>query len=144
MAFRDRLLREFGDNMTVYKSDEAGRLDIKQLMSAASDDSIFYVCGPGGLIDAVVETAAELGIDPARIRFERFVATVAADQTMLEAGVESPYNCKAGNCKSCAVKVLDGEPDHRDSALSSAEREDYRLICPCVSRAKGDRLSLDI
>lgn len=168
MAFRDRLLREFGDNMAVYKSDEAGRLDIKQLMSAASDDSIFYVCGPGGLIDAVVETAAELGIDPARIRFERFIATVAADarpiqvelrrsgkqiavaadqtilDAMLEAGVESPYSCKAGNCKSCAVKVLDGEPDHRDSALSSAEREDYRLICPCVSRAKGDRLSLDI
>ena len=39
------------------------------------------------------------------------------------------------DCKSCAVKVLAGEPDHRDSALSTAEREEHRLMCPCVSRA---------
>ncbi|TDJ25609.1 MAG: 2Fe-2S iron-sulfur cluster binding domain-containing protein, partial [Gammaproteobacteria bacterium] len=53
-------------------------------------------------------------------------------------------SCKAGNCKSCAVKVLSGEPDHRDSALSTLEREEQRLMCPCVSRATGDHLVLDI
>jgi hypothetical protein len=42
------------------------------------------------------------------------------------------------------VKVLDGEPDHRDSALSNAEREQDRLFCPCISRAQGDELVLDI
>ena len=168
MAFRDRLIREFDDTMTVYRSDVDERLDLEKMMSAASDDSIFYVCGPGSLIDAVVSVGSKLNIDSQRIRFERFAATVAAnakpiqvelqrsgkhlevsaDQTildaMLEAGVESPYSCKAGNCKSCAVKVLDGEPDHRDSALSTAEKEDYQLMCPCVSRAKGHHLKLDI
>ena len=168
MAFRDRLIREFGDDLTVYRSDEDERIEIEQVMSAAPDDSIFYVCGPGALIDAVVNTGADLNIDPHRIRFERFVATVAADarpiqielrrsgrqlqvaadqtilDAMIEAGVESPHSCKAGNCKSCVVKVLDGEPEHRDSALSVAEREDYQLMCPCVSRAKGDHLALDV
>jgi ferredoxin-NADP reductase/predicted pyridoxine 5'-phosphate oxidase superfamily flavin-nucleotide-binding protein len=168
MAFRDRLLREFGEDMSVYRGDKGERLELKQMISAASDETIFYVCGPGSLIDAVVNVAAELNIDPERVRFERFVATVAADarpiqvelrlsgkmlevaadQTilaaMLEAGVDSPYSCKAGNCKSCAVKVLSGEPDHRDSALSTAERDDYQLMCPCVSRAKGDHLALEI
>jgi ferredoxin-NADP reductase len=168
MAFRDRLLREFGEDITVYRSDEDERLEIEKVMSAATDDSIFYVCGPGSLIDAVVNLGAELNIDPHRIRFERFVATVAADarpiqielrrsgkqlevaadqtilDAMIEAGVDSPYSCKAGNCKSCVVKVLDGEPEHRDSALSTAEREDYQLMCPCVSRARSDHLVLDV
>ena len=168
MAFRDRLQREFGNELAIYSSADDEHLDIEQVLSTAPDDAIIYVCGPGGLIDAVVKVAAELNIDPSKVRFERFVATVAADariiqvelrrsgkqievaadqtilDAMLDAGVAAAYSCKAGNCKSCAVKVLDGEPDHRDSALSSAERKDYQMMCPCVSRAKGDHLSLDI
>jgi len=168
MAFRDRLQREFGNDLTIYSAADEERLDIAQVLSCMPDEAIVYVCGPGGLIDAVVNVAAELNIDPKRVRFERFVATVAADarpiqvelrrsgrqievaadqtilDAMLDAGVDSPYSCKAGNCKSCAVKVLDGEPDHMDSALSTAEKEDYSLMCPCVSRAKGEHLSLDI
>jgi hypothetical protein len=42
------------------------------------------------------------------------------------------------------VKLLDGEPDHRDSTLSATEREQDKLFCPCVSRAQGDKLVLDI
>ncbi len=168
MAFRDRLIRELGDELTVYSSADDERLDIEQVLSTAPDNAIVYVCGPGRLIDAVVDVAAKLNFDPDRIRFERFGATinldarpiqvelrrsgkqieVAADRSildaMLEAGVDSPYSCKAGNCKSCAVELLDGEAEHRDSALSTTEREDYRLFCPCVSRARGDYLALDI
>jgi ferredoxin-NADP reductase/predicted pyridoxine 5'-phosphate oxidase superfamily flavin-nucleotide-binding protein len=168
MAFRDRLVREFKTEMTVYSSLEQERLNIERVLNDAPDNAVIYVCGPGRLIDAVVRVAGELQIEPERIRFERFGATmsadarpiqldlrrsgkqieVAADQTildaMLEAGVDSAFSCRAGNCKSCAVKVLDGEPEHRDSALSMTERSDYQLFCPCVSRAKSDRLVLDI
>lgn len=73
---------------------------------------------------------------------------VAADQTILdavlEAGVETPFSCRVGSCKFCAVKVLEGEPDHQDTALTEAEREVGQLMCPCVSRAKGEHLVLDI
>jgi ferredoxin-NADP reductase len=168
MAFRDRLQREFGDDLTIYSSADGERMDIARVLSSMPVEAIIYVCGPGGLIDAVARVATELNVDPERVRFERFVATVAAnarpiqvelrrsgkqievavDQTildaMLDAGIDSPYSCKAGNCKSCVVKVLDGEPEHMDSALSVAEREDYQLMCPCVSRARGDHLALDI
>ena len=63
---------------------------------------------------------------------------------MLDAGIEAPYSCRSGSCRTCTVKLLDGEPDHRDSALSEAEREQDRLFCPCVSRAQGDSLVLDL
>ena len=168
MAFSDRLLREFGDALSIYGSADSERLDIEQVLSDAPDNALVYVCGPGRLIDAVVDVARDLDIDPGRIRFERFGAAVSqdarpirvelrrsgkqievtADQSildaMLDAGIDSPYSCKAGNCKSCAVKLLDGEAEHRDSALSTTEREDYQLFCPCVSRASGDHLALDI
>jgi ferredoxin-NADP reductase len=168
MAFRDRLVREFNSEISIFRSSEGERLNIKRVLDDAPDDAIVYVCGPGRLIDAVVDTAAELQIDPGRIRFERFDAVISADakpiqvelrrsgkqlevaanqtilDAMLEAGVSSAYSCRAGNCKSCAVKVLAGDPEHRDSALSMTERTDYQLMCPCVSRANSDYLVLDI
>jgi len=168
MAFRDRLLREFENEITIYRSSEDERLNVERVLDDAPDDAVIYVCGPGRLIDTVVRIATELAIEPERVRFERFDAVisadakpirlelrrsgkhleVAADQTvldaMLEAGVKSPFSCGAGNCKTCVVKILDGEPEHRDSALSTAERADYKLFCPCVSRAKSEHLVLDI
>ena len=168
MAFRDELIREFGSDVSLYQKNQETRLDIKMLMVNAPDNALFYVCGPGSLIDAVISTAEELNIDIKRVRFERFVATIGADakpiklelsrsgiqievtsdqsilDAMIEAGVDSSFGCKAGNCKSCAVKVLSGKPEHRDSALSSAEKKDYGLMCPCVSRARSDHLTLDI
>lgn len=44
----------------------------------------------------------------------------------------------------CVAPLLEGEAEHRDHFLSPAERESGRLIMPCVSRAKGGRLVLDL
>jgi ferredoxin-NADP reductase/predicted pyridoxine 5'-phosphate oxidase superfamily flavin-nucleotide-binding protein len=168
MAFRDRLERDLGDRLTAYSSANGERIDIQRVLESAAGDAIFYVCGPSRLIDAVTDVAETLGIDGERIRFERFTATVDpdakpielelrrsgkkiqvnADQTildaMLDAGIDAPYSCRAGNCKTCAVKVLDGNPDHRDSALSDRERDEQQLMCPCISRADSGYLALDI
>jgi ferredoxin-NADP reductase len=168
MAFRNQLVRELGADMTVYRSDNNEHLDIGDILARAAPDALFYVCGPAGLIDALIVSARDAGIDPERVRFERFGATIEADarpikvelsrskktvevgtdqtilDAMLESGIDAPFSCRAGNCRSCAVKVLDGEPDHRDTALSPADREEYGLMCPCVSRAKTGHLVLDI
>jgi len=168
MAFRGRLIREFGEQVFVYRSEQNERLDIHKLLSNVPEHSVIYVCGPGRLIDGVVNTARELNIDSERIRFERFTTEhrasdhpisvdlarskltieVSADQSildaMLEAGVDAPYSCNTGNCKTCAVKVLAGDPEHRDSALTGVEREQSQLICPCVSRSNSEKLTLDI
>jgi ferredoxin len=43
----------------------------------------------------------------------------------------------------CAVKVLEGEVEHRDKVLSDADKNDG-LMCACVSRATSNNLVLDI
>tara|TARA_R110002095_G_scaffold89488_3_gene78069 strand:- start:2286 stop:3866 length:1581 start_codon:yes stop_codon:yes gene_type:complete len=168
MAYLDRLQREFGNRFTSYISDQGQRMDLDAILENAPADAVIYVCGPSRLIDGVVKTAAHLGIDAGRVRFERFKPGIEADakpvevkfarsgiviqvtpeQTILdaalEAGVAVPHSCKLGHCRSCAVRVLDGEPDHKDSSLTVKEREDLGLMCPCVSRAKSDVLVLDL
>jgi len=113
-------------------------------------------------------SAQAQGIDPDRIRLERFTAVSAAtdrpievelrrsnkviqvdaNQSVLNAvcatGVAVPSDCHVGNCGTCAVKVLEGSPDHRDVALTQAERERAGLMCICVSRAHSKRLVLDL
>ncbi len=165
-AYRDELARKLGDALRLYSSADGQRMDVDALLAAAPPAAVFYVCGPHRLVDPVSQGAARAGIDPARIRVERFAAAipldarplevelrrsdrtlqVAADQTILDAllaaGVDAPHSCRAGHCRTCAVKVLEGEPDHRDSALAPAERA--HSMCPCISRAKSARLVLDV
>jgi ferredoxin-NADP reductase/predicted pyridoxine 5'-phosphate oxidase superfamily flavin-nucleotide-binding protein len=168
MAFLRRLQREYASELRRYSSADGERMDIAAVLAAAPQDAIVYVCGPARLIDSVEQVAMAIGFAPDRVRFERFIASipahsrpvelelrqsgkklhVPASQTlldaMLEAGIDAPFSCKAGNCKTCATIVLAGEPEHRDSALSEEERGEQRLMCPCISRATSDYLVLDI
>ena len=72
---------------------------------------------------------------------------VAADQTLVAAaaapGIEILTACENGQCGTCVVKVLEGEPEHRDNALAP-EKRDEGWMCACVSRAKNDKLVLEI
>lgn len=69
---------------------------------------------------------------------QQSIAQVAAEN-----GVQILTACEDGQCGTCVVKVLEGEADHRDRALAPEKREEG-WMCACVSRAKGDRLSLEI
>ncbi|WP_230534265.1 2Fe-2S iron-sulfur cluster-binding protein [Microvirga roseola] len=171
MVLRQDLEARFGNDLRTYFSQDAAPtpLDVSKVLAEAPPDAVVYVCGPATLIAAVHEHAAAKGISQDRIRSERFVAdtmgtderpievrlarsgktvTVGPKQTVLEVliGAEADplYDCRAGTCGSCAVKVLDGVPDHRDSALSEAERTRASLMCTCVSRALTDHLTLDL
>jgi hypothetical protein len=129
---------------------------------------MFYVCGPARLIDGLHAAARARGVPPDRVRHERFTVAavtgdralivelkrsgrtvqVAPDQSILDAvqasGVDAPAACRTGTCGTCAVRVLAGEPVHRDSALTEADREVGRKMCICVSRARGEHLQLDL
>ena len=168
MAFQDRMTREFGDSLTLYSSEQKQRMDIASIIKDAASDTVFYVCGPLGLINQVLDVSQGLNISAERIRFERFNGDISKsakavtvhlqrsnvdievkkDQSildaMLDAGIHAPYSCKTGACKSCVVKVIEGEPDHKDMALSLEEKSQQKLMCPCVSRAIGTNLTLDI
>ena len=153
----------------LYLSDARERMDVDAIIRDGSIDSVFYVCGPARLIDRVRDAAHKAGIDPARVRYERFSAPpiIATDkpirvtlrrsgkvidvnmsETILDAveaaGIDAPCACRAGNCGTCAVKVIEGVPDHRDAALSTTERDQAGMMCICVSRAKSTDLTLDL
>ncbi len=165
MAFRDRLEREFPQQLNIHSSGT--RMDISKILKQAASDAHFYICGPQSLIDGVREEAKRLNINESQIHFEHFNVSVAADakpinvylkksnkelfvnadetilDAMLDAGIDAPYSCKTGDCKTCAVKVLSGSPQHHDTVLSKQDTE-QGLFCPCVSRANGNELTLDI
>jgi vanillate O-demethylase ferredoxin subunit len=63
---------------------------------------------------------------------------------LLEAGVETLYDCQRGECGVCQVGVVEGVPDHRDSILSESERAAGRVMQICVSRSKTPRLVIDL
>lgn len=72
---------------------------------------------------------------------------VGPDETIVEVaaqhGVDILTGCQNGQCGTCLVKVIEGEIDHRDRALLP-ERRAEGWMCACVSRALGDRLTLDV
>ena len=167
MAWADELKRDLGAQSSRYAADAGTRLDIARIVAAAPADAVFYVCGPARLLAAAQAAARERGLE-GRLRFERFSPAhgqgdasvtvelrrsglqveVAPESTLLEAieavGIAVPASCRAGTCGTCATKVLEGMPEHRDSALTPEEREQAGLMCVCVSRALTPRLALDL
>ncbi len=68
---------------------------------------------------------------------------VPSDESLLDALTHAGYpvsaGCREGVCGSCALTVVDGEPEHRDDVGAPAGR-----MYACVSRALSARLVLDI
>jgi ferredoxin len=54
---------------------------------------------------------------------------------LLDADLPIEPGCMTGGCGECATPYVEGQVIHKDSCLSSAERQ--RNFCPCVSRAVG-------
>ncbi len=71
-AYLDKLVREFGDQLTFYPADQNKRMDVNALLSFAPPDAVFYVCGSKRMIDAVTDAAKMLCIGSDSIRIERF------------------------------------------------------------------------
>jgi ferredoxin-NADP reductase/predicted pyridoxine 5'-phosphate oxidase superfamily flavin-nucleotide-binding protein len=167
MAFRDSLVREFPQEIKLYEGQK-DFLNVKKVMQRADQNSVFYVCGPASLIDAVIEAGDQLSIEENRIHYERFTASlennaqsftvqlaqsaidihvdkeISVLDALLDNGIEQAYSCKTGDCKTCVVKVLEGEVEHHDNCLTETEKTDQNLMCLCVSRAKSSNLILDI
>ena len=56
-------------------------------------------------------------------------------------GIVVPSSCESGTCGTCRTRCLGGVPDHRDYILDEDETGE---IMTCVSRARSDRLVLDL
>lgn len=63
---------------------------------------------------------------------------------VLDAGMAANYSCCEGICGACETPVLEGDVEHLDSLLNDEERAASKTMMICVSRAKSDRVVLDM
>ncbi|GAA2575269.1 hypothetical protein GCM10010435_58910 [Winogradskya consettensis] len=143
-----------------------GRLDqetVRSLLAEAApgDEAHFYSCGPAGMLTGVAEVLDDLGVPAARRHEETFASlavqagegteqtmtigdlgtvTVAAGQTLLDAGLEAalplPYSCTVGSCGECRIRLTSGEVTMAEpNCLSPADR-DNGYILACVAQPR--------
>jgi vanillate O-demethylase ferredoxin subunit len=74
--------------------------------------------------------------------------TLDKDASIIDAlllnNVKVDYTCLQGTCVTCITNVIEGDIDHRDAILSEKEKLINNKICLCVSRAKHDKIVLDL
>jgi ferredoxin-NADP reductase len=165
-CFLAELQQLAGERLTIYWSSTGERFQTSCLADIGRGSlTQVYCCGPKRLMNAVLEASIWL---KRPVRFETFaeapvtgiyagapfeieigstgrVVLVLDTQTMLEAlragGYDVASSCEHGICGSCLVRVLKGQPIHRDGVLTDELRKTF--VAPCISRAK-ERLTLDL
>ena len=168
MAYRDEVAALAGATCWLDDGDPRRGIPLATTIDAPQRGRHLYICGPAGLIQAVLTQASALGWPDAQVHSELFAVaqdtytdtsfevelkassvtlTIPAGKTildvMIEAGLDQLFDCRRGDCGVCTTQVIDGEPEHRDICLSAGDRE-RGDFCPCVSRAKSSRLVLDL
>lgn len=171
-AFVERLRQlPYADRVFLHFDEEAGTaLDAARALAAPSEDSHLYVCGPGGFMQHVLDTAKAQGWQESQLHREYFAAAPAdtstaglfsvklassgqvfeipADRSVVQVleshGIEIPISCEQGVCGTCLTRVLEGVPEHRDMFLTEAEQACNDQFTPCCSRSKTALLVLDL
>jgi ferredoxin-NADP reductase len=164
VAFRAEL-DALGDRVRIHASAEEGRLDLGELVGALAHGTDVYACGPVTFIETLTSLMPDLP-ERCHLHVERFepkprvlrenepfavelarsgrVIEVPADRSMLRTlqgqGVDVAGSCLRGVCGSCALQVLGGVPEHRDSLNPDDEST---TIYPCVSRSLTPTLVVD-
>lgn len=165
MAFANELANTYGSRVLVYPRDEhQSRFDLAAKIFESNYQ--VYTCGPESVL-----TELQKLVPTQNLHFERFAAvnragefvakeyevqlsrsgktfTVGPKENLLKAieknGGALISSCGEGVCGTCEVRLLAGEPLHLDSVMSDEDKDEIGIIYPCVSRAKSDKLVLDI
>lgn len=173
-AFRGRIGEApFADRVRFHFDDGAPeqRFELARVLGEQPAGTHLYVCGPKGLMDAVLDAARKSGWPGDRLHYEFFAGTapiaiegdspfdvkiastgqlirVDTGKTVVEclaaAGIHVDTSCEQGVCGTCLTRVLEGEPDHRDIYLIPEERARNDAFLPCCSRSKSPVLVLDL
>ncbi len=172
-AFRDELqaLEATKPGRVHFNFDlEDGKmLDTAAIVARTAPDAHLYCCGPLPMLE--IYKAAAAGRDPDTVHIEYFAAPAVASEpasesftvvlnstgetfevppgksildVLLDGGVHAPFSCGAGECGSCVVEVLEGEPIHRDCVLSDNERAGGKLMMICVSGCASKKLVIEL
>jgi vanillate O-demethylase ferredoxin subunit len=147
---------------------------VPSFLSKSDPDAVVLACGPNGFLDLLAERLVQAGWSREQFHSERFrpetpaptpganatssfevrlassglCFTVGPDETianvLLANGITVDLSCEQGMCGACLTRVLDGQPDHRDIVLSTAEQEVGDQMTICCSRSRSPSLVLDI
>lgn len=171
-AFVERLQHApYADRVFLHVDQEPETaLDAATVLAAPQSDVHLYVCGPGGFMQHILDTANAQGWQPHCVHREYFAAApvdthadgsfsikiassgqvfeVPADtsvvQVLCSQGIEIAVSCEQGICGTCLTRVLEGVPEHRDLFLTEDEQAANDQFTPCCSRSKTPMLVLDI
>jgi vanillate O-demethylase ferredoxin subunit len=169
-AYVEELAFLGGERARLHFDDEAGHVaDLASFLARLRRDEQVYCCGPEPLMQVVAAQTATHPVDC--VHFERFSVSAApaggynrpfrvrlkssgreleigADSSILDAleqaGIDHPFACREGLCRSCETEVCSGLPDHRDYVLSDTEKASNRMMMVCVSRARDGYLELNL
>ncbi|MFF7474764.1 2Fe-2S iron-sulfur cluster-binding protein [Streptomyces sp. NPDC008092] len=162
--FADRVVPHFG------LGRQASGAALAAALTGPAGDSHVYTCGPRDFMAHVRGLAARAGLPEERIHSELFQADVPQDtaadtafeveldtgevypvppgrsiaEVLEENGVPLDTSCREGICGTCVLRVIEGEPDHRDHCLSAKEKAAGDQIAACVSRARSSRLVVEL
>ena len=142
---------------------------INDVLKSPKNSMNLYVCGPGPMLEATRQIAAELNWPNNSIHFEYFKNSNEIDdsssfeielarsalslnvpsgksilEVLRENGVDLPSSCEQGACGTCKVGVIKGSIDHQDVYLNESERSEGDVMMTCVSRSLSKSLILDI
>ena len=169
LVYFDALSAALGERLRTFTDDTGQHIHLATEINALAPRAQMWVCGPMPLLEAARTAWASAGRAAADLRFETFGNTgrfeaqpfwvevprhqlrlqVPADRSLLdvlnEAGVETLFECKRGECGLCAldIKRVEGTVDHRDVFFSPHEKSSNRQLCACVSRISGGGVVLD-
>jgi dimethylamine monooxygenase subunit B len=168
-AYWKELQERYGKaRVKIYCDDEKLFIPVNSLLENQPLGTHLYVCGPAGMIKAVLGSATDQGWPSQNLHSEEFLAPppgkpfkvnlsrsnrtieVHSHQSILEAieaaGIDAPYLCRGGACGQCetSVKACDGAIEHNDHYLEPDEKASGRKIMICVSRISGPEITLDL
>lgn len=165
--FYELILSRYPNRVRFYFSQNQQRMPTMTMREQPVGTHVYF-CGPETMVHQFSKAALEYGYPRKSIHFELFSppnlgpqhpfrvvlknseqvlhvpAGISLLEVLLQKGINAPHSCKIGGCGSCEVEVEEGEVDHRDLFLSEQERMNRKVILTCVSRAKSDRLVLDL
>lgn len=152
--------------------DDGQKLHLSEVLQNKRDSPgvHLYVCGPQGFMDWVISAAEAAEWPASQLHYEYFgadlirssgdtefdvqisstgsIVRVRPDQSVVEAlaahGVQVETSCEQGVCGTCATRVLQGVPEHRDHYLTAQERAANDQFLPCCSRSQSAVLVLDL
>lgn len=165
-----KLFSNNGGKIEVFLDDEDEQERssfFSRILRTQGAEAHYYCCGPTPMLTSFIEATKHLPSE--QVHYEYFSSQaessrdggftvvldkskqqikVAPGQTILDCllsnNISVPYSCREGICGACEITVLSGDPDHRDSILTLAEKAAGKSMFVCCSGSKGDTLVLNL